>query len=103
MKVDDRKFVNAYYPWNEELAREAKADVPHYEPVKDKPVATAAFEYSIEIACTLDELNTYQVGAFSLGKTKEEESISLWTKSQTDKGFSLLTAPCVRIVVASNF
>lgn len=92
MKVDDRKFVNAYYPWNEELAREAKADTPHHEPIKEKLVETAAFEYSIEIACTLDELNTYQVGAFFLGKTKEEESISLWTKSQTDKGFSLLTA-----------
>ena len=92
MKVDDRKFVRAHYPWNEELAREAKADTPHHEPIKEKPVETAAFEYSIEIACTLDELNTYQVGAFSLGKTKEEERISLWTKSQTDKGFSLLTA-----------
>ncbi|MGF1903549.1 LysM peptidoglycan-binding domain-containing protein [Aliivibrio salmonicida] len=92
MKVDDRKFVRAHYPWNEELAREAKAETPHHEPIKEKPVDTAAFEYSIEIACTLDELNTYQVGAFSLGKTKEEESISLWTKSQTDKGFSLLTA-----------
>ena len=92
MKVDDRKFVRAHYPWNEELAREAKAETPHHEPIKEKPVDTAAFEYSIEIACTLDELNTYQVGAFSLGKTKGEESISLWTKSQTDKGFSLLTA-----------
>ena len=86
------KFVRAHYPWNEDLAREAKADVSHHEPVKEKPVKTAAFEYSIEIACAQDELNTYQVGVFSLGKTKEEANISTWSKAQTDKGFTLLTA-----------
>lgn len=89
---DAPKFVRAYYPWNEELAREAKVDVPHYEAVKDILAKTAAFEYSIEIACTKDELNTYQVGVFSLGKTKEESSISSWNKTQTEKGFTLLTA-----------
>ena len=92
MKVDGRKFVNAYFPWNEDLAREAKSEKPHYEPVKEKPVEMANFEYSIEIACSLDELNAYQIGAFSLGKTKEEVSISSWTKSQNDKGFAVLTA-----------
>ncbi|MGR6860619.1 MIX and LysM peptidoglycan-binding domain-containing protein [Aliivibrio salmonicida] len=87
-----QKFVNAYYPWNEDLAREAKADVPHHEPIKEKQAQIAAFEYSIEIACAQDELNTYQVGVFSLGKTKEETNISTWNKTQTDKGFTLLTA-----------
>ncbi len=92
MKVNNATFVRAYYPWNEELAKESKADIPHNETTKEKQIDTAEFEYSIEIACSLDDLNSYQVGAFSLGKTKEEENISLWTKSQTDKGFSLLTA-----------
>ncbi len=86
------KFVRAHYPWNEELAKEAKVDVPHYEEVKDKLAKTAAFEYSIEIVCAKDELNTYQVGVFSLGKTKEEANISSWNKTQTEKGFTLLTA-----------
>ena len=89
---DAPKFVRAHYPWNEEIAREAKVDVPHYEVVKEILAKTAAFEYSIEIACTKDELNTYQVGVFSLGKTKEEANISSWNKTQTDKGFTLLTA-----------
>lgn len=89
---DAPKLVRAHYPWNEELAREAKVDVPHYEAVKEILAKTAAFEYSIEIACTKDELNTYQVGVFSLGKTKEEANISSWNKTQTDKGFTLLTA-----------
>lgn len=89
---DAPKFVRAHYPWNEELAREAKVDVPHYEAVKEILAKTAAFEYSIEIACTKDELNTYQVGVFSLGKTKEEANISSWNKTQTEKGFTLLTA-----------
>ncbi|OCH38083.1 phospholipase effector Tle1 domain-containing protein [Aliivibrio fischeri] len=86
------KFVNAYFPWNEDLASAAKVDVPHYEPVKGKQVKAAEFEYSIEIACAQDELNTYQVGVFSLGKTKEEASISAWNKTQNEKGFTLLTA-----------
>ncbi|MBB1312506.1 LysM peptidoglycan-binding domain-containing protein [Aliivibrio sp. SR45-2] len=89
---DAPKFVRAHYSWNEELAREAKVDVPHYEAVKEILAKTAAFEYSIEIACTKDELNTYQVGVFSLGKTKEEANISSWNKTQTEKGFTLLTA-----------
>lgn len=92
MKENDKTFVRAYYPWNEDLAKEAKADTPHNESAKEKPIDKAEFEYSIEIACSVGELNSYQVGAFSLGKAKEEASISLWTKSQTDKGFSLLTA-----------
>jgi hypothetical protein len=92
MKVDDRKFVNAYFPWNEDLAREAKSEKPHYDPVKEKPVEMAKFEYSIEIACALDDLNSYQVGAFSLRQTKEETNISSWKKSQNDKGFTVLTA-----------
>lgn len=86
------KFVNAYFPWNEELAKAAKVDVPHYEPVKEKQAKAAEFEYSIEIACAQDELNTYQVGVFSLGKTKDEANISAWNKTQTEKGFTLLTA-----------
>ncbi|WP_236782835.1 hypothetical protein [Aliivibrio fischeri] len=86
------KIVNAYFPWNEELAKESKPDIPYYEPVKEPQSKVAAFEYSIEIACSQDELNTYQVGVFSLGKTKEEESISSWSKVQTDDGFTLLTA-----------
>ncbi|OCH39348.1 DUF2235 domain-containing protein [Aliivibrio fischeri] len=86
------RFVNAYFPWNEELAKAAKVDVPHYEPVKEKQAKAAEFEYSIEIACTQDELNTYQVGVFSLGKTKEETNISTWNKTQNEKGFTLLTA-----------
>ncbi|MBP3140619.1 peptidoglycan DD-metalloendopeptidase family protein [Aliivibrio fischeri] len=86
------KFVNAYFPWNEELAKAAKVDVPHYEPVKEKQAKAAEFEYSIEIACAQDELNTYQVGVFSLGKTKEETNISAWNKTQNEKGFTLLTA-----------
>ncbi|OCH17618.1 S-type pyocin domain-containing protein [Aliivibrio logei] len=89
---DAPKFVRAHYPWNEELAREAKVDVPHHEAVKEILAKTAAFEYSIEIACAKDELNTYQVGVFSLGKTKEEANISSWNKTQTEKGFTLLTA-----------
>lgn len=92
--VDDTKpkFVNAYFPWNEELAKATKVDVPHYEPVKEKQAKAAAFEYSIEIACAQDELNTYQVGVFSLGKTKEEGNISTWNKTQNEKGFTLFTA-----------
>ncbi len=92
--VDDTKpkFVNAYFPWNEELAKATKVDVPHYEPVKEKQAKAAAFEYSIEIACAQDELNTYQVGVFSLGKTKEEANISAWNKTQNEKGFTLFTA-----------
>ncbi|TDM54651.1 hypothetical protein [Aliivibrio fischeri] len=86
------KIVNAYFPWNEELAKESKPDIPYYEPVKEPQPKVAAFEYSIEIACSQDELNTYQVGVFSLGKTKEEETISSWSKVQTDDGFTLLTA-----------
>ncbi|MUK37861.1 LysM peptidoglycan-binding domain-containing protein [Aliivibrio fischeri] len=86
------KFVNAYFPWNEELAKAAKVDVPHYEPVKEKQAKAAKFEYSIEIACAQDELNTYQVGVFSLGKTKDEANISAWNKTQNEKGFTLLTA-----------
>lgn len=92
MEKKTTKFINAYFPWNEELAKESKPDLPHYEPVKDSQTKDAAFEYSIEIACSQDELNTYQVGVFSLGKTKEEESISSWHKTQTDEGFTLLTA-----------
>ncbi|OCH21921.1 pesticin C-terminus-like muramidase [Aliivibrio logei] len=92
--VDDTKskFVNAYFPWNEELAKATKVDVPHYEPVKEKQAKAAVFEYSIEIACAQDELNTYQVGVFSLGKTKEEGNISTWNKTQNEKGFTLFTA-----------
>ncbi len=92
MEKKTTKFINAYFPWNEELAKESKPDLPHYEPVKDSQTKIAAFEYSIEIACSQDELNTYQVGVFSLGKTKEEESISSWHKTQTDSGFTLFTA-----------
>lgn len=66
--------------------------MPHYEPVKEKQAKAAEFEYSIEIACAQDELNTYQVGVFSLGKTKEETNISAWNKTQNEKGFTLLTA-----------
>ena len=91
MEKKTPKFINVYFPWNEELAKESKPDIPHYEPVKDPLSKAAAFEYSIEIACSQDELNTYQVGVFSLGKTKEEESISSWYKTQTDEGFTLFT------------
>ncbi|WP_236798285.1 colicin E3/pyocin S6 family cytotoxin [Aliivibrio fischeri] len=86
------KIINAYFPWNEELAKESKPDIPHYEPVKEPQSKIAAFEYSIEIACSQDELNTYQIGHFSLGKTKAEESISSWHKTQTDEGFTLFTS-----------
>lgn len=92
MEKKTPKFINAYFPWNKELAKEFKPDIPHYEPVKDPQSKATAFEYSIEIACSQDELNTYQVGVFSLGKTKEEESISSWHKTQTDEGFTLFTA-----------
>ncbi|MCE7565186.1 DUF2235 domain-containing protein [Aliivibrio fischeri] len=91
-KKDTVKVVNAYFPWNEELAKESKPDIPYFEPVKEPQSKVAAFEYSIEIACTQDELNTYQVGVFSLGKTKNEANISSWNKTQTEKGFTLLTA-----------
>lgn len=91
-KESTKKIVNAYFPWNEDLAKEAKLDVPHYDPIKEPKPKSATFEYSIEIACSQDELNTYQVGIFSLGKTKEEANISSWNKTQTDKGFTLLTA-----------
>lgn len=64
MEKKTTKFINAYFPWNEELAKESKPDLPHYEPVKDSQTKDAAFEYSIEIACSQDELNTYQVGVF---------------------------------------
>lgn len=91
MEKKTTKFINAYFPWNEELAKETKPDAPHYEPVTDPQAKAAAFEYSIEIACSQDELNTYQVGVFSLGKTKEEANIPSWNKTQTDEGFTRLT------------
>ena len=36
--VDDTKskFVNAYFPWNEELAKQCKIEEPHNEPIKEK-------------------------------------------------------------------
>ncbi|XDF78106.1 LysM peptidoglycan-binding domain-containing protein [Aliivibrio fischeri] len=86
------KFIRAFYPWNEELAQQCKVEKTHYEPVKEKQEKAPAFEYSIEIACALDEFNTYQIGVFSLGKTKEEANISTWSKIQTEKGNTLLTA-----------
>ncbi|MCG7497707.1 peptidoglycan DD-metalloendopeptidase family protein [Vibrio sp. Of7-15] len=85
-------FRNAYFPRHEISDQQCHIDEPHYDPIKEKPAPVADFEYSIEIACELSDLNTYQVGVFSLGKTKSEANISSWSKTQTDEGHTLLTA-----------
>ena len=88
------KFVQAgFKPVEGGFLTQAEKDKPHHDPVKEPTETTAEYEYSIEIACSLDELNAYQVGAFSLGKTKEEPLISSWTKTESkETGFATLTA-----------
>ncbi len=86
-----KQAPSAYYPWNEALAKKTEGETTHYEPVTEKTEQAAAFEYSIEIACTQTELNTYQVGEFSLWKTKDEAAGLSWVHTQTKKGFTLLT------------
>ncbi len=88
-----KQLTSAFYPWKEEQALlKCNIDTPHYDPVKEREEETADFECSIEFACALDDLNTYQVGQFSLGKTKAEDRIASWHKSLTPDGNALLTA-----------
>ena len=90
------KYRNAFYKPVEGgfLTPEQKAqqEQPHNEPVVEKNAPVATYEYNIEIACTQEELITYQIGAFSLGKTGNEPLISSWQKSASQNGFTLLTA-----------
>jgi len=79
-------FTNAYY--KRVVDDVVLASESTYVPVEP----TAAFEYSIEIACVQDELNKYNVGDFSLQKTEKEVSNLSWKRSQTQDGFTLLTA-----------
>ncbi|QUM81127.1 DUF2235 domain-containing protein [Moritella sp. 5] len=79
-------FTNAYY--KRVVDDVVLAPESTYEPVEP----TAAFEYSIEITCAQDELNKYNVGDFSLQKTEKEVSRLSWKRSQTQDGFTLLTA-----------
>ena len=91
-KQAPRQATAAYYPWNEALAKKAEGETTHNEPVTEKIEQATEFEYSIEIACAQAELNTYQVGEFSLWKTKDEAACLSWVHTQTKKGFTLLTA-----------
>ncbi|MCG7497312.1 LysM peptidoglycan-binding domain-containing protein [Vibrio sp. Of7-15] len=87
------RCINAYYPWNENLAKSTQQDILHCEIVEEKQEPIAEFEYSIEIACALSELTTHQVGVFYLGSTQGESRISSWQKSEsTETGYSILTA-----------
>ncbi|WP_082297302.1 phospholipase effector Tle1 domain-containing protein [Moritella viscosa] len=79
-------FKNAYYkPVVDDVVLAPQSTYVAIEPA-------AAFEYSIEIACAQDELNKYNVGDFSLQKTEKEVSNLSWKRSQTQDGFTLLTA-----------
>ncbi|MDD9178658.1 MULTISPECIES: LysM peptidoglycan-binding domain-containing protein [Aliivibrio] len=90
------KYRNAFYKPVEGgfLTAEQKVqqEQPHNEPVSEKNAPVAAYEYNIEIACTQEELITYQIGVFSLGKTSNEPLIDSWKKSASQAGFTLLTA-----------
>lgn len=90
------KYVQAYYKPVEDgfLTPEQKTqqEQPHNEPVAEKSTPVAAYEYNIEIACPQEDIVTYQIGAFSLGKTNDEPVISAWQKSASQTGFTLLTA-----------
>lgn len=76
------KYVQAYYKPVEDgfLTPEQKTqqELPHNEPVAEKSTPVAAYEYNIEIACAQEDIVTYQIGAFSLGKTNDEPVISAW-------------------------
>lgn len=90
------KYINAFYKPVEDgfLTPEQKVEKeqPHNEPVAEKSTPAAAYEYNIEIACAQEDIVTYQIGAFSLGKTDDEAVISSWKKSASQTGFTLLTA-----------
>ncbi|WP_375322373.1 LysM peptidoglycan-binding domain-containing protein [Aliivibrio logei] len=90
------KYRNAFYKPVEGgfLTPEQKAqqEQPHNEPVVEKNAPVATYEYNIEIACAQEDIVTYQIGAFSLGKTGNEPLISSWQKSASQTGFTLLTA-----------
>ncbi|WP_394134361.1 LysM peptidoglycan-binding domain-containing protein [Aliivibrio fischeri] len=89
-------YRNAFYKPVEDgfitPEQKAKQEQPHNEPVAEKSAPVAAYEYNIEIACAQEDLVTYQIGAFSLGKTDNEPLISSWKKSASQAGFTLLTA-----------
>ncbi|TGA72227.1 LysM peptidoglycan-binding domain-containing protein [Aliivibrio fischeri] len=89
-------YINAFYKPVEDgfitPEQKAKQEQPHNEPVVEKSAPVAAYEYNIEIACAQEDLVTYQIGAFSLGKTDNEPLISSWKKSASQAGFTLLTA-----------
>ncbi|MBP3141807.1 LysM peptidoglycan-binding domain-containing protein [Aliivibrio fischeri] len=89
-------YRNAFYKPVEDgfitPEQKAKQEQPHNEPVAEKSAPIAAYEYNIEIACAQEDLVTYQIGAFSLGKTDNEPLISSWKKSASQAGFTLLTA-----------
>ncbi|MUJ19569.1 pesticin C-terminus-like muramidase [Aliivibrio fischeri] len=89
-------YRNAFYKPVEDgfitPEQKAKQEQPHNEPVVEKSAPVAAYEYNIEIACAQEDLVTYQIGAFSLGKTDNEPLISSWKKSASQAGFTLLTA-----------
>ncbi|MUK65224.1 LysM peptidoglycan-binding domain-containing protein [Aliivibrio fischeri] len=89
-------YRNAFYKPVEDgfitPEQKAKQEQPHNEPVAEKSDPVAAYEYNIEIACAQEDLVTYQIGAFSLGKTDNEPLISSWKKSASQAGFTLLTA-----------
>ncbi|GEK14261.1 LysM peptidoglycan-binding domain-containing protein [Aliivibrio fischeri] len=88
------KFIKANYAPVEDgfLTPEEKNKI-HYEPIKEKNEPEPEYEYTIEIACSLNELNTYQIGHFYIEKTDNEESITTWKKSESHStNATLLTA-----------
>lgn len=89
-----KKFIRANYaPVKDGFLTPKEKDRIHYEPIKEKTEPEPEYEYTIEIACSLNELNTYQVGHFYIGKTDNEEKISTWIKSEsTSTNTTLLKA-----------
>lgn len=93
-----KKFIKANYAPVEDgfLTPEEKNQI-HYEPIKEKNEPEPEYEYTIEIACSLNELHTYQIGHFYIEKTANEESIAAWKKSESHSTNSTLLTAKIKV------
>ncbi|WP_063646315.1 LysM peptidoglycan-binding domain-containing protein [Aliivibrio fischeri] len=93
-----KKFIRANYaPVKDGFLTPEEMNKIHYEPIKEKNEPEPEYEYTIEIACSLNELNTYQIGHFYIEKTANEENITTWKKSESHSTNSTLLTTKIKV------
>lgn len=89
---NNKKVVRAGYAPIEE--KQDGANVQPQQPVQETPDPEPEYEINLKIHCTNLELNSLQVGQWSLGRTEAETPVSQWSKEETHEKTSVLTAHC---------